>query len=312
MPEKTSIPLKERGERLPFPDSDALFLQDWWWEAVCPEREVFRIEEAGKCTGFWPLAKIRRMLLFPVYACPGLTQHAGPWMERQSDFCKLLARIPPRAMLCANLGFQLGEKEKAFCREAGFRVEDRPTFRITETEDLDAVFRNVAPAQQRQIRKARKHLHRQPCPRVEDLLRLQEETFERRGVPMPFSREAVRRLWHAVQAHRAGELVSLADEDGHVRACGLFVYDTHACYSLAHGFDKSLKNVGAGSLLQWEGIRIASEKGLVFDFEGSNIESIARFNSSFGASPFLYTRIERYTAAFRFFQDLRSKIGGIL
>lgn len=292
-----------------FPFVENQFLQNWWWEALCrPENlKVFRLESDG-ISAFWPLAKIRRLGVFHVYGAPPLTQHTGPWLGNREDFAGLLEQLPPRLMLCVNLGFSLNSREVEICNRKGIRASEKVTHRICRTEDADFLFGRIAPSQQRQIRKARKYLHLSENPQIDDLIRLQEQTFRRRGMKVPYSEEDVRRLWDAVQKNRSGELVSLADNEGKIRACGLFVYDKQACYSLAHGFDKTEKNVGAGSLLQWEGILIASRMGLVFDFEGSNIESIARFNLSFGADPFYYTHLERYTPLFRNLLKIRERM----
>ncbi|MCK5067940.1 MAG: GNAT family N-acetyltransferase [Bacteroidales bacterium] len=53
-------------------------------------------------------------------------------------------------------------------------------------------------------------------------------------------------------------------------------------------------------------IQINSGKELYLDFEGSNISSVARFFSGFGAQPQLYQRIRFSNAAGKFFQKVRS------
>ena len=95
-------------------------------------------------------------------------------------------------------------------------------------------------------------------------------------------------------------------------ACGLFVHADKVCYSLTHGFHKLGQDVGAGSLLQWKGIEYAAERGLIFDFEGSNIEQIARFNLSFGASIRTYSCLERQDTIFRIGERLYNSLKRIL
>ena len=289
-------------ENKDFPKIDGLFLQKWWWQALCPEKDlrILRTEEQGCLTGFWPLARRKRLKgLFHIYAAPVLTQHTGPLFLERKYFKNLLLQIPSKAMLCVNVGWELNEEERALCRERGIECRNRVTHRIEDVSDLEKVWAGMTPARQRQIKKGMKHLHRVENPSVEMLLELQKETFGRRKLSLPYSSTAVRWLYNAVKEHGAGELVALADAENRIMACGLFVYDGKTCYSLMHGFRKTDKDWGAGSLLQWEGIRIASSRGLVFDFEGSNIETIAKFNLSFGAKPFTYTCLERYRRLFR-------------
>lgn len=283
-----------------WPDIQELFLQEWWWDAVCPpvERLVLGLDGAAGSAGaaFWPLAKVKRYGgLFSVLSMPPLTQHSGPWLADRASFSTLLGCLPRTANIKMNLGFALSEKEIRQARQAGIQVSEGATYVIRDCRDLEKVFASVKPAQQRQIRKGMRNLHLLPEADAEMLISLQQETFARQGRKSPYSEKVVRSLCEAVQRHEAGRLVALADADENVMACGLFVWDNHRCYSLTHGFHKTGQNVGAGSLLQWEGIRIAAEKELVFDFEGSNIESIARFNSSFGAIKETYSRLERYS-----------------
>lgn len=283
-------------------NAELIFAQQWWWKAVCqpPALRLFKTP-SGSC---WPIAKIRRMGLFNVYAMPPLTQHTGPYLADRKDFISLLEQIPSKAQVCLNVGFKLNETEEAMVQQQGFKVVERHSHRIEDLFDLNQVFANIKPAQQRQIRKAQRTLKVVRGGDIEQLIRLQSETFRRRAMAMPFSAENVRRLYQAIVENQAGTLISLLDTDENVMACGLFVHDHTSCYSLTHGFHKTAQNLGAGSLLQWEGIRYAAEKKLIFDFEGSDIESIAKFNLSFGAIPETYSRLERYSTFFRIMERL--------
>lgn len=284
--------------------TNSLFLQEWWWKAVCPE-ESFRLLETGKGS-FWPMAKIRRLGVFHVYAMPSLTQHAGPYLPEREDFMNLLERIPDSWQLHLNVGFKLDAGEILAAERRGLRVKERHSQRIEDLSDLERVFAAFKPARQRQIRKAERLLSVRQDDDIEQLIRLQAETFRRQGKRSPYPPRTVRRLYEAVMRHDAGRLITLVDASGTVMACGLFVHDDTTCYSLTHGFHKTSHDTGAGSLLQWEGIRLAASRKLVFDFEGSDIESIKRFNLSFGATTGTYSKIERATMFFRFLERLRA------
>ncbi len=296
---KRTMDLTDKETSVQWPDMQCLFLQEWWWDAVCPpaERLVLGLDEAASAgTAFWPLAKVKRYGgMFSVLSMPPLTQHSGPWLADRASFSTLLSHLPRTANIKMNLSFALSEKAIQQARQAGIRVSEGATYVIRDCRDLEKVFASIKPAQQRQIRKGMRNLHLLPEADAEMLISLQQETFARQGRKSPYPEKVVRRLCETVQRHEAGRLVALADAEENVMACGLFVWDNNRCYSLTHGFHKTGQNVGAGSLLQWEGIRIAAEKGLIFDFEGSNIESIARFNSSFGSIKETYSRLERYS-----------------
>lgn len=291
------------------PDIDSLFLQPWWWDAVCDpnKQEILRLENAqGQTEGLWRMARVKRQGLFQVHAMPPLTQHAGPWLQKREDFLRFLTMIPEDWQLNLNLEFALTDSEIAFAQSKGMQVRPRQTHRLEDLSDMYAVYAKVKPAQQRQLKKAQKLLS--PCAvNIENLIDLQKETFARQGLRCPYPPHIVRQLHQAVTEHGAGQLIGLADDEGRVMACGLFVYDTTTCYSLTHGFHKTARNLGAGSLLQWEGIKIAAAKHLIFDFEGSDIESIANFNSSFGAIAKPYTNLSRFSPLFRLIERLRGR-----
>ena len=293
----------------------SLFTQDWWWDAVCPPEKRHEIEfrdEHGALRGIWRMAKVRRLGIFDIYTMPPLTQHSGLFLANRKAFIKLLVQIPHRQSLCLNIGFELNDNEIHFAREQGIRVSKKVTHRLENLSDLTKVYQGLKPARQRQIRKAERHLTAMQIDDIEPLIRLQAETFKRRGLKNPYPPQTVRRLYAAVKEHQARCLIALKDNEHQIMACGLFVHDDKVCYSLTHGFHKLGQDVGAGSLLQWKGIEYASQNGLIFDFEGSNIESIANFNLSFGATAETYACLERYDTFFLFGERLWNRIKSIL
>ena len=287
---------------------NTLFTQGWWWDAVCPPQNRHEIGirgENGEWRSLWRMAVVRRTGIFQVYGMPPLTQHAGPFLAERQDFIQLLAQIPDRQRLCLNVGFELNENELLFAQENGIGVLPRVSHRLEDLSDLEKVFKAVKAPRQRQIRKAERLLHALQIDDAEPLIKLQNETFSRRGLKNPYPEQIVRNLYQAVKEHQAGCLIALADAQERIMACGLFVHDDTVCYSLTHGFHKLGQDLGAGSLLQWKGIEYAARNKLIFDFEGSNIKQIAQFNLSFGASTVTYSRLERYDTFFRLGEHLK-------
>lgn len=283
-------------------ENNLLFAQDWWWDAVCPTENRHEVElrdEGGALRGLWRMAKVRRMGLFDVYAMPPLTQHAGPCLASRDDFLPLLACIKPKQRLYLNVGFELSDNEIKFAQGQGIRVVKRVSHRLEDLSDLEKVYQGIKITRRQKIRRAERCLSIFYPDDIEPLIALQDETFRRQNMKNQYPPQTVRRLYEAVKEHRAGKMIALKDAQDRIVACGLFVHDNTTCYCLTHGVRKFEKDLGAGSLLLWKGIEYASEKGLIFDFEGSSIESIAKFNLSFGAVPETYCRLERYDMFFR-------------
>ena len=82
------------------------------------------------------------------------------------------------------------------------------------------------------------------------------------------------------------------DVDGTVRAAGYFVHDERYTTYLLAATDAELR--GAASLVLWEAIRRAAQRGTAFDFEGSMLEHVEPFVRSFGGVPTPYS-IVRHT-----------------
>ena len=71
-----------------------------------------------------------------------------------------------------------------------------------------------------------------------------------------------------------------------------------------NGYDDSDKKGGAMSFLLWNGILLAKEKNLTFDFEGSMVPGIAEFFRSFGSDASTYyqvVKVKLFLLKFYFF-----------
>ena len=66
------------------------------------------------------------------------------------------------------------------------------------------------------------------------------------------------------------------------------MYYLITCYAPAH------KDSGAGALLVLEAIKLARQKGVAFDFEGSMIRGVANHYKQFGSTRTLYYSVEKY------------------
>ena len=65
-------------------------------------------------------------------------------------------------------------------------------------------------------------------------------------------------------------------------------------YYLASGSDRNNRETHALSAVLWEGIKLAVEKGLAFDFEGTMLENVEPHFRSFGAVQTPFFSVWRY------------------
>ncbi len=86
----------------------------------------------------------------------------------------------------------------------------------------------------------------------------------------------------------AGELVGVHDYAGNIMAAGFYLFSYDRLMFKICGSTSEGKNNQAMYLLIDEQIKRYSGKFKWYDFQGSNIEGIAYFNSTFGALPQIY------------------------
>jgi hypothetical protein len=96
------------------------------------------------------------------------------------------------------------------------------------------------------------------------------------------------------------ETYGVYSADGKLLAsCAFLLYSKRACYWLV-GNDPAAKDTGASPLLIDQFIQDHAGKDLLFDFEGSDVNSIAEFYQRFGAKPETYTTIYNNKLPFPF------------
>jgi hypothetical protein len=128
---------------------------------------------------------------------------------------------------------------------------------------------------------------------LEDLLRLNEQTYARQGVRNPDSPDLIRRLDAACARRGARRIMGAVDAEGRTHAALYVVWDHRTLYALINARDPELQTFGSNTLLYWEAIKLASEVSQIFDFEGSMIEPIEHFFRGFGGRQTPYFSISK-------------------
>ena len=195
---------------------------------------------------------------------------------------------------------------------AGFKVEPMFSYRIEDLSNLDKVWEGFKENIRTDIRKAKKKVHIVEEKNIEKLITMQKKTFLRQNRKLPFSEETIINIDKATKEHNASILLCAVDDDENIHAATYFVFDEKRCYYLMGGGDFKYRNSGATSLLIWEGIKIASNRVKIFDFEGSMIEDIERFVRAFGAKPRIYYHVKKIKGILLFVEYIKPKVKKIL
>jgi hypothetical protein len=118
-----------------------------------------------------------------------------------------------------------------------------------------------------------------------------EKTFKRQHKSLPYSRKYLNQLCSASKQNDAGECFAAIDKEGRTHAATFVVWDRKRAYNLVGGSDPELRSSGAESLLLWRMLEFSADRTEAFDFAGSVVQRIEKFERGFGATLVPYNRI---------------------
>jgi ubiquinone/menaquinone biosynthesis C-methylase UbiE len=283
--------------------SNCLFDQRWWLEAVAPGQwgEVV-LEGDGGPPARWPYV-IRRRLGVTSLTHPRLTPTLGPCIvPPPGDYTKALAHEHHtlRELVDSLPRFDLFRQ--AFHPSmtnwmplywSDFQATVRYTYRLEDLADLDRVWSGFRPSLRREVRRAERKVTVRTDLGLDAFLDVNERSFRRQNLPLPYSRELVERLDAACAARDARRMFFAVDGQDRIHAAVYVVWDDDSAYYLMGGGDPELRSSGGGNLLVWEAVRFCSGVTRCFDFEGSMIPSLEWFFRSFGARQVPYLLVTK-------------------
>jgi len=294
-------PEETRGDSIPWVNS--IFEQPWWLDAVAPGQwDVAEVTRGDQVVARMPYM-VRRRFGLTTIGQPPFTQTLGPWLAPMEG--KYARRVETEKKLLAQLVEALPPFD--FFRQsfapsltnwlpfywAGFEATVRYTYRICDLTDLDQVKSEFQEQVRRGIKKALNAVEIDHDFPLEDLLRLNEQTYARQGVKSPDDPDLIRRLDAACAARDARRIIGAVDAEGRTHAALYVVWDDKTLYALINARDPELQTFGSNTLLYWEAIKLASEVSQLFDFEGSMIEPIEHFVRGFGGRQTPYFSISK-------------------
>jgi len=279
-------------------------MQPWWMDAVCAGKEwdaLLAEDESGQIAGAMPYL-LRKRLWNKYIVMPQLSQIGGIWVtsEVTSDKWKT-------AEVCRQIKEQMDSMGLAYyyqqylpgslCVDAmhalGFKTRERVTYRMEDLSNLDAVIDSFSKNKKRQLQKALS-LHAERSMDVEDFYRFLTRCLQLRKRKCSYTREFLIVLERKARRLGQCEILSICNADGKPYAAAFLVWDNHYLYYLIPTYDPMFSETGASSLLVLEAMKIAREKHVLFDFEGSMDRGVANHYKQFGSTPVKYYSVEHY------------------
>ena len=175
----------------------------------------------------------------------------------------------------------------------GFKQTTNYSYSLPTNRSLDEIFSGFKSSIRRSIRKAEKDIECTKGENADTFFGLAEDTFKRQGKSVPYSKKLLEQLVIAARKNNNGELIIAKNQSGTPLAGGFFVWDKERLYYLTGGVNSNESDSGAMSLVMWNGIQLAHQLGVTFDFEGSMVESIEHFFRSFGSEQTAYFQISK-------------------
>lgn len=279
-------------------------MQPWWMDAVCAGKEwdvLLAEDEQGQILGAMPYL-IRKRLWMRYIIMPQQTQIGGIWVSpavtedkwQTAEVCRLLAdRLNTLHLAYYYQQYPVGSLCVDAMRALGFKTHERITYRLDDLSNLDQVIDSFSKNKKRQLQKALSlHMERGISP--EEFYRFHSRCMAEQRKRISYSREFFLVLERKARRHGQSDIICVKNAEGEIYAAAFLVWDNRIMYYLIPCYATEYKNSGAGALLVLEAVKLAREKQVRFDFEGSMIRSVANHYKQFGSTPYKYYSVEKY------------------
>lgn len=285
-----------------------LTMQPWWMEAVCAGKEwdvLLSEDKDGNILAAMPYL-LRKRFHWRYIIMPQMTQTGGIWVDPSitdnrweiSQVCQdLQNQLKKLKVSYYYQQFPIGSLAAQAMSGLGFRLSERITYRIDFLSDFEQVVGSFSKNKKRQLQKAATLTADQQLS-IEDFYRFHAHCTRARRKHILYTREFLLVLQR--KAARLGQCTVLAvrNVDGEVCAAAFLVWDKTTMYYLIPCYDPAYRDSGAGALLVLEALKLARQKKLAFDFEGSMDAGVAKHYSQFGSTPTVYYAVEKYYRPF--------------
>ena len=281
-----------------------IFSKDWWLDAVCVDGkwDVALVEKGGEIVASMPYF-IKDDAFFKIISLPILTQRLGPYIKypKNQKYHKrlswekeimdsLIEQIPKFDTFNQTFDYSITNWLPFYWK--GFNASIRYTYVIEDCSNLDLVWSNFSAENRAKIKKAKKIVNIEESNDINKFYKMVQLTFNRQNLDVVFDISLLKRLDRIENK----KILFAIDKDKNIHVGIYIIWDDRSIYLLSSGGDPKLRNSGAKNLLVWEAINLAKNMGLSFDFEGSMMQNIERYNRSFGAIQKPYFQIYKTTS----------------
>lgn len=281
-----------------------IFYKAEWLDAVCGSEgwSAYFFEIDGQIRAIFPYQKIC-FLGKSVYKMPKLTPYLGVLFFVPDELVKTESVQSFKKQATRHILSQVGNPlyfHMAFHPDfddwqvfhwSGYYQHCRYTYRIDTSQGSEKIWDGFNSKIRNHIRTAERMLKISVSDDVETLYRLNQTTFKRQNLLVPYRKEVLERIVNKFYPSDDCRILVAKNKlnDDPVAAL-MAVNDCEYMYSLVAAMSDEAAR-GSVSLLIWRAIQIAEEKSVQFDFEGSDIPNIEKFFRAFGGKLTTYYQI---------------------
>jgi lipid II:glycine glycyltransferase (peptidoglycan interpeptide bridge formation enzyme) len=287
-----------------------LFSQDWWLDAVCDKGkwDVALVEKNGEIVASMPYY-IKKRAIFTTITQPILTKRMGPYIKYPQEMkhssilswdkkimAELIEQLPKVDTFKQSFDYSITNLLPFYWK--GYSLSIRYSYNIDNLSNTDELFRRFSSSTKREIRNAIKNkIEIIDSNDVDKFYEINKITYQRQNIPIPYSLKLIKKIYREAEKRNA-VVMKFAVKDDIVYSVRLLFYDNKSLYGIAGSSNRNIKLYGSEHLLDWETIKLASKKGLSFDFNGSMLEGVESRIRSFGTTQKSYPLITKTNSTF--------------
>lgn len=287
-----------------------IFSKYWWLDAVTIGKgwDVTLSKESGQIVGAFPYCIQKYAIFFRGIFNPQLTQRMSYYIQQVSDlkapekseyeqkiFMELFVNLPKHSLFSINFHYSFNCENNFI--DHGYKVVRKYSYCLDNWPKLDDIYDAFHKRTKRHIKKSSSLYDLEESNDVNAFYQLNKMSFNRKNLKIPYTCDFLNRIDEAC-GKRGCKKIIMAYDDG-IPVAGIYlVWDEKYLYYLASGVDQDHRSSGVSSLLVWEGIQLAASKNLIFDFEGSMLQTIESFFKAFSPKKRYYKCVYRYNNFF--------------
>jgi len=281
-----------------------IFSQDWWLDTVCGEEkwDVAIVENNGQVIAALPY-QYKKKYGISYIINPKLTPYLSLWInypqnqksiKKQSFEKKIINEITKKLpdFNWFNLGLHYNLTNWLPFYWNNFKQTTKYTYILQPKVTIDDTVKLFSDSTKNILKKEISKNEIQNKGSDETFFTLIKKTFKKQNLVPPIKLELLQKITAICKDKNCGEIL-FAKNNNHILSGLFFVCDTNYLYILMTGRDNNIPNNNSLYKLIYEAIKIAINKNINVDFEGSMIEPVEHFFRSFGGKQTPYFQIEK-------------------